>query len=256
MDAFWLGLIAKMATSAVVVVTASVVAERSGPVLGALVATLPVSTGPAYAFLASEHGPAFLAESTLASFAANAGIGVFVLAYAAIAQRHGVLMSLGAAVAAWLATAFVLTQMSLSFAASAFVNALSLGTALVLTRRFRTGTRIAPVQRRWWDIPLRAGMVMAIVAAVVIAGRWLGPTAAGVAALLPVALTSLVLMLHPRIGGPGTAAVLANSVPGFIGFTAGLATVHLTVVALGSLGSFSLRSASASPGTPGFLPST
>lgn len=240
MDWFWLSLTAKMATSAVVVVTASLVAERAGPVLGALVATLPVSTGPAYAFIASEHGPAFLAETTLASLGANAATAIFVFVYAAAAQRHGVLASLGSALGVWVVAAILLTELSLSFVAGLLVNLLAFGAALVLTRPFRQTYGVAPVRRRWWDVPMRAGMVMAIVAAVVLAGRWLGPTAAGVAALLPVTLTSLILVLHSRIGGPGAATVLANSIPGLIGFTAGLATVHLTVIALGSLWSLLL----------------
>jgi hypothetical protein len=58
--------------------------------------------------------------------------------------------------------------------------------------------------------------------------------AAGIVALLPVVLTSLVLVLHSRAGGPATAAVLANSIPGMIGFTTGLVTLHVTAVPLGS----------------------
>ncbi len=46
---------------------ASMVAERSGPLIGALVATLPVSAGPVYVFLALDHDAAFIAQSALAS---------------------------------------------------------------------------------------------------------------------------------------------------------------------------------------------
>jgi hypothetical protein len=56
--AFVLTLLLRMAVTAAFVVTASIVTERSGPVIGALVATLPVSTGPAYIFLALDHGRA------------------------------------------------------------------------------------------------------------------------------------------------------------------------------------------------------
>ena len=45
----------RMAVAAAFVVTASFIAERSGPVIGALVATLPISAGPSYAFLALDH---------------------------------------------------------------------------------------------------------------------------------------------------------------------------------------------------------
>ena len=56
-----------MAITAAFVVTASVITERSGPVIGALVATLPISAGPSYVFLALDHDAAFIAEGALAS---------------------------------------------------------------------------------------------------------------------------------------------------------------------------------------------
>ena len=45
---FILTLALRMAVSAAFVVVASIITERSGPVIGALVATLPVSAGPAW----------------------------------------------------------------------------------------------------------------------------------------------------------------------------------------------------------------
>ena len=51
--------------SALIVVLASLAVERTGPVIGALIATLPVAGGPAYVFLAMEHGPEFIAAGTL-----------------------------------------------------------------------------------------------------------------------------------------------------------------------------------------------
>jgi hypothetical protein len=56
-----------MAITAAFVVSASVITERSGPVIGALVATLPISAGPAYLFLSLDHDAAFIAEGALAS---------------------------------------------------------------------------------------------------------------------------------------------------------------------------------------------
>ena len=62
---FWALLVMKMLTSAAIVVGASLVVERSGPFLGAMIVTLPISAGPAYAFLAVDHGSAFIASSAL-----------------------------------------------------------------------------------------------------------------------------------------------------------------------------------------------
>ena len=234
MIAFWLSLVAKMVTSAAVVVTASLIVERAGPVLGALVATLPISAGPAYAFLALEHSPEFLARSTLASLAVNAGTGPFVVVYAALAQRRGLIASIGAALGLWVVLAVVLTRLSLDFQQVAVLNAVSYGAAYVLTRPHRRAPDGVRAERRWWDLPARAATVMAIVAGVITAGRLVGPAAAGIVALLPVVLTSLVLVMHPRVGGRTTAAVLANSIPGMVGFSCGLATLHLTLVPFGS----------------------
>ena len=52
---FLLTLGLRMAITAAFVVTASVITERSGPVIGALVATLPISAGPSYVFLALDR---------------------------------------------------------------------------------------------------------------------------------------------------------------------------------------------------------
>jgi hypothetical protein len=65
---FALTLVVKMGVTAAFVVIASMVAERAGPLVGAMVSTLPISAGPAYVFLALEHDNAFVAQSALTSF--------------------------------------------------------------------------------------------------------------------------------------------------------------------------------------------
>jgi hypothetical protein len=47
-------------------------------------------------------------------------------------------------------------------------------------------------------------------------------------------LTSIAVVLHRRIGGPATAAILANAVIGLGGFGIAVATLYLTAVALGA----------------------
>ena len=75
---------------------------------------------------------------------------------------------------------------------------------------------------------------MALVALVLVIGRLLGPRAAGLAALAPVVMTSLGILLYPRLGGAGAAAVLANTLPGMLGNSVAVAVLHLTAVPLGS----------------------
>src|SRR5215510_657736 len=91
---FWYGLVLKMAMTATIVVTASVAAERTGPFIAALIAALPTAAGAAYIILALEHSPAFIAASATGSFVAGAAVAMFALAYAAMAQRHGAVLSI------------------------------------------------------------------------------------------------------------------------------------------------------------------
>ena len=83
-----------MAITAAFVVTASIITERSGPVIGALVATLPISAGPSYVFLALDHDAAFIAEGALASLPINAATIFLGLTYVVLAQRHSALRQL------------------------------------------------------------------------------------------------------------------------------------------------------------------
>src|SRR4249919_3085232 len=103
--AFILMLALRMAVTAAFVVSASVITERSGPVIGALIATLPISAGPAYVFLALDHDAAFIAEGALASLPINAATIWLALTYVLLAQRHNAAVSWAGAAVVWLALA-------------------------------------------------------------------------------------------------------------------------------------------------------
>ena len=105
---FILTLALRMAIAAAFVVSASVITERSGPVIGALVATLPISAGPSYAFLALDHDGAFIAEGALASLPINAATIFLGLTYVVLAQRRSALVSAGSAVAVWITLASII----------------------------------------------------------------------------------------------------------------------------------------------------
>ncbi len=62
---FTVTLIIRMAVTAAFLLAATVTAERAGPLIGGLVATLPISAGPIYIFLAIDHGAHFVGISAL-----------------------------------------------------------------------------------------------------------------------------------------------------------------------------------------------
>jgi hypothetical protein len=231
--AFLLTLGLRMAITAAFVVTASVITERSGPVLGALVATLPISAGPSYVFLALDHDAGFIAEGALASLPINAATIVLGLTYVMLAQRRSMLPSLLAAVVVWFSLAAIIRSVQWSLAGGLVVNAIAFGICVPLLARYRHA-KMPPIRRRWYDIPLRAALVASLVATVVTLSSVVGPKISGMMALFPVVFTSMIVLLHPRIGGPATAAVLANSGWGLVGLGIALAILHLAAPRLGS----------------------
>jgi hypothetical protein len=232
-DLFLVALGAKMAISAAVVIVAAIMAERMGPLIGATFATFPWASGPAYVFLATDHDAAFIAKSALVSLVVTAANLLFSITYTALAQRWGALLSVAAALSAWLGAAILLMQVEWSLAAALLMNLAVFLACLWAVRPYRKGRAVQPNWPRWWELPLRGGAIAAIVGAVVVLGRELGPTAAGIASMAPVLLTSLAFILHYRVGAGGSAAVISNTIPGMFGFVLWLLTLHLAVVPLG-----------------------
>ena len=225
---------ARMAVTAAVVVAASFAVQRAGPFLGAMVATLPVSAGPAYVFLAMDHGADFVARSALTSLLSVAATAIFVAAHAAVAGRVGMPLALLTAYAAWGLALAALSQVVWS-TWSAFVVAgavTSVCIAATAPARRHVGRPLPPATA--WEIALRVVIVMLLVAAVTWIGQTLGPEAAGYAALVPVVFTSLVLILEPRIGGRATAALMAHALGGMLGYVPALLLLHLSAGPLGA----------------------
>jgi hypothetical protein len=224
---------AKMAATAAFVLVVARAAEQAGPLIGAMAATLPVAAAPAYLLLALDHDAAFIAASALASLAANAANVVFCLVHAVVAQSRGLAPSLLAALAAWTVLAVVFGTIEWTLPPAILLNLVVFALCLPLSKRFLSAA-MPMVRRRWYDAPLRALLVAALVAAVVSAGTRLGPQATGTLALFPIVLTSLVLMLQPRIGGPATAALTANGIAGLAGYAVALVALHVAVEPLGT----------------------
>jgi hypothetical protein len=189
-----------MAITAALVVSASVITERAGPAIGALVATLPISAGPSYAFLALDHDAAFIAEGALASLPVNAATVYFGLTYSVLAQRYSALASTAAAFAVWIVIASVMRQFQWTLAAGVIVNIVTFVICVPLLAPYRHVKKMPLITRRWYDIPLRALLVATLVGTVVTTSGWVGPRISGIIALYPIVFTSMMLILHPRIG--------------------------------------------------------
>jgi uncharacterized membrane protein (GlpM family) len=240
MGIFIAGLLLKIAMTATIVVAASVVVERSGPFIGALVASLPTAGGAAMIILGIEHPPSFIAASAVGSLVSNAVCAVFALAYAALAQRRSLAVSLGGALLAWIACAAASRLIDWSAASAALLNAVVFPLAILAGTRFRAAGAPVRVALSVGDLIGRAAMVTLCVIAVTAASSSIGSYASGLFAFFPVAMGSFFVILHPRVGGPAAASVAAHVQAPLIGLGLGLLVVHVLAEPVGVWWSYAI----------------
>ena len=113
------------------------------------------------------------------------------------------------------------------------LNVLVLGFALWLSAPMRH-VASPRVHARWYDLVMRAAMVALLVGVVVTLSFHIGAATSGNLAVFPIVLTSIIIILHRRVGGRPTAAVMANAVIGLAGFAVALVVLALTADPLGS----------------------
>lgn len=229
---FALILIVKMAVTAAFVLAATVTAERAGPLVGGLVATLPIGAGPVYAFLALDHDSHFIAQAATASLAINAVNVTFALIYALLAQKRTLAVSLPVAFVVWLALALLVNSVAWNFTAAAAFNVVFLGACLWLARPLRH-VRVPGYRARWYELGLRALAVAILVGITVTFSFVIGPASSGILAVFPIVLISIIIILHRRVGGRPSAAVMANAVLGLVGFGLACTALHFSAEPLG-----------------------
>jgi hypothetical protein len=140
---------------------------------------------------------------------------------------------LAGAFAAWAALEYAIGFVHWSLPLAVAFNVVIIAAALWIVHPLRH-VRVAAAQARWYDLLLRAAMVALLVGTVVTLSFTIGPTLSGNLAVFPIVLSSIMIILHRRIGGPATAAIMANAVVGLGGFAVALVALSLTAAQFGS----------------------
>jgi uncharacterized membrane protein (GlpM family) len=233
-DYFWLSLLLKAALTASIIVSASLIVERGGPFLGAMIASLPTTVGSAYIVMAFEHTPEFISASAVGSLAANAVGVTFAAVYALLARRRSLMVSLGGALLIWLVLAGVLQFFKFDVWTALVLNLVTAAITIPLTGAARRASfRKAEAAPRAYDIPLRAAAVATFVVIVTTLSHSIGSFATGMFAVFPMAMSSFIVILHPRIGGPATSNVIAHAQVPMMGLTFAIAAVILLATVIG-----------------------
>ncbi len=223
----------RMGLVAFFVIAVALIAERLGPFLGAMVASLPLLTGPVYVLLALEHDAAYFAETTVASVAICAAIPVFVLVYAMLAATQSGPVCVLGALLSWCAIAVIVTAREWSLPEALLFVAPVYAVSLPLAQSFTRGAAIRSAKRQWSDLVIRALLVAGFTGIILVVSQHVPASVTGVLSVMPILMSSLMLVLHARIGGLGTAALMAHTLGGIVGMVLAFSLVHLTVLSIG-----------------------
>ena len=130
----WLAIAAKVLFAASVVVGATTVAEKSGPLIAGLIIAMPLSIGPTYVLLALAASPRFVAASAVGSIGANIAVALFATVYILLARRLPMPAALALALAAWFGVSWLIQRWDPSPLVTLAFSTLALVAASVLTR--------------------------------------------------------------------------------------------------------------------------
>ena len=229
------GMIWKAGLTAFTIILVTVLAERAGKTLAAILMGMPLSIGPALALLAFSHGHEFVARSANHALSSVLGVVLFIIAYVHAAKLYGLWVCVLAGYTAWFASALVLSHVDLSFWGALGCATAGLLTGQLLIPRMeiplRDATQAAgPTPIRF--LIVRGSLAGLVVASVVTLAPLLGPALAGYFASVPVILGTAAWMLTSVANNQFAAATLSHADRGLLSFLAFCATVACLTGAL------------------------
>jgi len=219
-------LAAKLILTPSLIAMATLAARRWGPIVGGLIAGMPLTSGPVSVFLAVERGVTFAAAAAQAALLGLIAVVAFCIGYDKTAHRARWPASCAVGFICYFAAVLVLRNLSVGIYTSILLVYSIIVAAMLLmsTTRKNAANR---AERALWDLPLRmiaaTGMVLLITG---IADR-IGPTWSGLLSPFPVFASVMAVFSHRASGASAAIHVLRGVVTGSVAFASFFVTVTL-----------------------------
>lgn len=212
-----LDVLIRIITTAAIVIIVTTSVGTFGPVVGGLLAGLPIALGPGFYFLLDTVSVKFLAQTATFSLLALSATQAFLLTYIMTARYGLQILSLVTSIAIWVFFLAGLKQlpMTLLFASLLFA-CMTCGTYLIGCRFVMTKSQVRK-KEGFWMLVLRAFMGGLMVAIVTITAPLLGGEYTGMLLAFPIFYVLLSITIHQQYGAATVINVLHSALLGTIG---------------------------------------
>jgi hypothetical protein len=209
-------VVVQFVVAPLLVLAASVAARWWGHGIAGLVSAFPAIVGPVLLTGAHRHGASFAAQQATGTLLGLAALSGFALAYARTALHTSWPLS----VAAGWAVAAAIAGLTSAVAASLLAAMVTAVASLALAHQGipRAVLPELGLEPRTRDLAVRMALTALLVVSLAAVAGWVGPTAGGILAALPVLACILAAFTHERHGTAAAAQLLRGMLSGMGGF--------------------------------------
>lgn len=205
-----------LATSGIVVLVAFTVG-RFGPLVGGVIAGLPIGLGPGFYFLLEDASAEFLAQAATSSLLALGATQVFLATYISLANRLLPVVAVGVASLVWAVSATALSRLEPGTITAAVIFAALTFAAYQFGKRFQFSEVRQKAKEGLGLLALRASLAGLLVAGVTSAAQLLGAAMTGVLLAFPIGYALIAFTIHKRFGTANVVAMLHSTIIGTLG---------------------------------------
>lgn len=219
----------RMAATAFVIIAVAWAVELFGPVIGGILAGLPITLGPGFYFLTAQASREFVAEAAVYALLSLCATQCFLLAYILCARKIPPVPTLAAGILTWALAAAGLHGMPPTLWLGALLFAIT--TACCLWGGRHAVRPVAPTTAKTslGLLLLRGFLAGTLVAGVTTANQWLGAIVSGLLLAFPIGYSTISITLHQQLGRDTAIATLYSALLGGISLAAFCITLSLSL---------------------------
>ena len=233
----------KLILTPLIVAVATLAARRWGESIGGWLIGLPLTSAPVSVFFAIEQGRIFAAHAATGAVMGVVAVSVFCTAYSLGARETRWQQSALIAIACYIPTIWIISQLQLSLGWAEFLALAALCAALLFM--YKPGTALNVTPQPAWDLPLRMLTATIILIAITTLASSLGPLWSGLLSPFPIFTFVMAIFSQSQSGAASARRVVRGVVTGLFGYVVFFLVVGLLVTRLNLIVMYSLATLSA-----------